>query len=195
MQSQQVKQRLKELKLSESLPIYDSPFITLNFRGTKFTCRKDIFEYIPYLNALFTNSCIQNNSVDVDGNPIISENGDIVFKLIDSYRCWLQNDKPEFMERMSKRGLVASVGKRLGFENDFLKALMTCTNPNPTKNIYVCYYCNNVFDKKEILATYQKVCKYHSDDCVCNGHNRPGCARVPFHSPVPIDIAKKKKAQ
>ena len=69
-----------------------NPFFPWNFRGTVYTCHKDLFLYIPYLRGLLRQQSLCGTDLsarDDNGNFVIDENGVIVFlyRVLKVYSC------------------------------------------------------------------------------------------------------------
>ena len=165
-------------------------FIRLNCRGTQTIISRDSCELIPYINSLINGPC-ENNPRDEKGNLIIDETSGSLFYLIDMYRAWLEGNHPETLSMSSveiisgtRHYLYASIARRLGFEQEFVKAILT---PKKTfskeVDLFICFYCKNVYSYNE-KKTYDE-CNYHGTNCDCRLSIR-GCRRIPHHSPIKI---------
>ncbi len=163
-----------------------SLFITLNFREmNKEYIQKDNLENLPYLYALVNNPRHGDSARDDDGNLIVDEHIENIFKIIDYYRLWLEEGKPNYISCVRK-GLIASIAKRNGCEKEFTNAILS-DKKYYESNFFNCYYCGELYTTDERL----NCCRYHSVDCECK-YKGNGCARVPHHTPDPFEKAKPK---
>lgn len=163
-------------------------FIKLNARGNKFLMGKDLLCELPYIKGLLE-SPMQNNERDDEGRLILDEDPGIICFVIDKYREWLQLGSPEaFEDKTIKRGLAVAFAQRMGFEEEFVKALSANYVKIYTQaDLFRCFYCNKVFARNEMGVN--KECRYHEKGCGCNFPTRINCTRLPFHSETPLDIA------
>jgi hypothetical protein len=79
----------------------------------------------------------------------------------------------------------------MAFETEFVKALSSKrVNIIDERDLYECYYCQKIFAKNESASI--KECRYHSLHCMCRNTDTSygKCCRLPYHSPVELDIAK-----
>ena len=92
-------------------------YVKLLCRDKKCFIHRDSLEIVPYLNALVNSNC-SNNPMTDDGRYIVDESFHVITALIDLYRAWLEGDK---FSNLSSRGRLASVARRMGFDNDLLR--------------------------------------------------------------------------
>lgn len=179
-------------------PYEHSTFVYLNCRGTEAILSRDSAELIPYLYSLLNGAC-KNNPRDKNGNFIVDENRDSLFWLIDMYRAWIEGNKPNglfsfksLITSTTSHNLYASVARRLGFEKEFVNAIITSQNDPLETVTFRCYYCKNIYSEKERKRFEE--CSYHEQACECrHASGRWGCVRVPYHSKVPIADAPQPK--
>lgn len=169
---------------------------TLNFRNKTISFHKDTFMVIPYLNNLCNVDSVGDFAIDDNGILCVDESWETAIKLIINYRVWLQDNKPSHIHSDycldSQRIIVVDCGKRFGVDPKFLKAMTPAApHENRCDNMFLCYYCGNVYLKDEYQV--KEECRYHSSDCKCLDPYSKGCARVFIHSEFPIEYAMPKK--
>lgn len=177
----------------------ENPFIKLNFRGTKKIIRKDTLEPLPFLYALVDREWSENNVCDDEGYYMVDESSSVTLYLCDLFRSWLELGRPSALGEIhlpghcATRGLFASVARRMGCETDFVEAILKAEKKVPDESkLFNCYYCGKTFleDERET----RKECRYHGEGCNCRDPTRTNalacCARVPFHTPKKLKIAK-----
>lgn len=176
--------------------IKQKDFVYLNCRGTETIISKDSAELIPYIDLLI-NGTFKNNPCDKKGNLIIDESSGSLFYMIDMYRAWLEGNKPKSlglsMTRVSpgtQQYLYASIARRLGFEKEFIDAIVTPKSSVRKKDYFSCYYCKNIYAKNEKRCMDE--CSYHGLGCECRYSYR-GCRRIPYHSEIKITGAVEPK--
>ena len=171
-------------------------FIYLNCRGAETLISRESAELIPYINSLI-NGPFKNNPHDKKGYIIIDESASSLFYMIDMYRAWIESGNPSSLALSLNRTspgtqqyLHASIARRLGFEDEFVNALI---KPKKTltidSDLFVCYYCKNIYSKDERKA-YEE-CDYHTNQCSCRFNK--GCRRIPCHSPIKVEGAFEPK--
>lgn len=180
----------------ESPPKPENPFIRLNFRGTKRLVRKDTLEVLPFLYAMVNGEWKQNNPVDEDGYYLVDENIETIFTLVDLYRAWMELGEPDGLDKVAllkkvSRAILASTARRLGCETEFVEALLNSHETPDESELFNCYYCGKTFIKGE--RHIRLPCEYHKLSCTCRPGSSFKCARVPYHTPVPLAIAEKRK--
>lgn len=171
-----------------------NPFIIINFRGKKKYIRKDLIEMVPYLYNLL-NSPLQGNARDDEGNLIVDEDSYVFFSLVDHYRCWLEKGRPtrslNIFGHKTVEPLYSSVARRMGFETEFIDSILSKL-PIDEEDLFNCYYCGKTYAHGERIT--EKPCEYHHENCDCKSSiSSRKCGRVPFHTPIPIKIAKRIK--
>ena len=129
-------------------------YITLSFRGHLYKCGKQTLALVPYIRALLESEC-EKKEVDDNGYILIDEYPDRLFRVVDYYRGWLQSDQPKYLDVHASRGLYTSIAERMGFEQEFIKALLTPDFFDPKEHedeLFKCYYCQQIFihGEKEI---------------------------------------------
>jgi hypothetical protein len=176
----------------------ENPYIKFSFRGKKRMMRKDTLEPFPFLYALIDREWRHNHPVD-DDSYIVDEDYQMIALLADLFRAWVELNKPLSIDtcglvmlKVVDRGLLASIARRMGCDDEFVKTLLNPADIIDEKNLFNCYYCGKTFLKGERLV--MKECAYHMSTCSCSDRTLRyhACARVPFHTPVPLGIARKK---
>lgn len=170
--------------------------VYLNCRGKKVIVRRDTLECFPFFQS-YLSTTWDDNPCDDDGNYIVDESAEFIFHLVDLYRCWLELGSPIAFDDISlsskivRRGLLASVARRLGCEETFIHAILN-RNAQDESKLYKCYYCKLIFMEGESAA--MKECLYHRHGCRCKDRSRNSlytkCGRLPYHSATKLDIAE-----
>ncbi len=154
-------------------------FIKLHCRDRITYFQKDSLILLPYIYNLVTKDNFAKSPMDEDGYILVDEEASTLYYLIDKYREWLEVGHLNYVK---SKGLISSAAKRLGCDQDFINELQ----PIFTKELFKCYYCDNLFIKGE--KSVETPCNYRCEESFKR-------ARVPYHTEKELPFAKKRNAK